>query len=142
MDPPADIVETILEWTQEGNTYLYNEQPEAMAAVEGYLRTQEVDVIYLYRRTDRPAIMSAEVGDVIDLDRATSWSWDAETTDDMYEEVESVQLILSDTRVLGLDLMDISAFPEEEEVLLAPCQLVVTRRSGDELYVDYIPYLT
>jgi hypothetical protein len=129
------IVEIILEWTQEGYLYLYEEQPNNMKQLEKYLGSLKEYAGIIYRRTDYK-ILEAKIGDILKIERVTSWSANSTIPDAMYEGVESVMLIL-DGWIIGQCIADISFFKEEEEFMLAPCKLKVIDRQGDILYVQY-----
>lgn len=82
--------------------------------------------------------MNSQIGDIISMNRVTSWTYDSEIADAVYDGVESVKLILRRANVRGLNIIDISSFPEEAEILLAPCDLYVQDRKGDLLEVSYV----
>ena len=129
----------IQEWCYEGHSYLYDEQPADMKLLEAYLDSQTtLTVGSIYRRTDRAPVMEAQEGDVIRLDRVTSWSGNPDICDAMYEEVESCMLVLVDELVRGVHVTDISFYKDEEEMMLSPCTLKVTKKSGDVLECSYI----
>lgn len=135
---PESIYETILEWTNEGADYLYDEAPDRIAELDEYMRSQHLHVKALYRRTNYGPSMKAQVGDVIELPRISSWSRNIDMPDLKYEGIPSVKLILRDVDVRGLDVASISPFPSEQEVLLAPLSLRVIKRDHDELLVKPI----
>ena len=136
---PEHFRKTILEWTNEGNEYLYEEQPERMTLLEQWLYDQELKIDEpIYRRTDWDPILRAQEGDVIKSTRVSSWSRNRMIPDAKYEGIKSVLLILEKTTVKGVDVMEISSYFEEEEVLLAPANFFVEKREGNVLYVKYI----
>lgn len=133
------IKETILEWTNEGHEYLYQEQPERMKSLEHELSNQSLHLDFqLYRRTDWHPIMQAQTGNIIPLDRVSSWSYNVDIPNAKYEGIDSVLLILGPGIVKGVDIADISSYKEEQEVMLAPAKFYVESRKGDILYVKYI----
>lgn len=53
MSIPESIRDTILEWTNEGSDYLYDESPDRMNLLEKWLFQQQIQVLNsIYRRTD------------------------------------------------------------------------------------------
>ena len=131
------ITDAILEWTNEGHEYLYDEKPKLMGEVEKWLSTQTAEIDSIYRRTSWPTIMSALPGEVLVVPCISSWSRNSEMPDQKYEGIDSVKLILSsEDPVRGFDVEKISPYHEEEEVLLAPCTLVVLSRKDDVLVVQ------
>lgn len=135
---PKNIRKIISEWTYEGHSYLYDEQPDNMSVLEDYLDTITTHVDKIYRRTDYHAILNAKVGDLISMNRVTSWSFNKDIPDAMYEGMESVLITIKNDDVRGVDVTDISFYKEEEEILLAPCLLYVETRDLDVLKVSYM----
>lgn len=137
-DIPSNIRDVISEWTYEGHSYLYDEQPANMKVLEDYLSDQSTSIDTIYRRTDWLPVLQAKIGDVIKLTRVTSWSYDRQIPDQMYEGVSSYLLILSNAKVKGIDVVDISFYKEEDEIMLAPCTVLVDDKIEDTLYVSYV----
>lgn len=135
---PESIYETLLEWTNEGADYLYDEAPDRITELEEYLSSQRLNVEALYRRSNWKPLMQARPGEVLKLPRISSWSRNAEMPDLKYEGIPSVKLILRQADVPGLDVASISPFPNEQEVLLAPLSLRIISRNDDELLVQPI----
>ena len=139
MEVPKDIRNIISEYTVEGYLYLYTEQPSNMKLLHGYLNNCIFDSNEsIYRRTDLESILKANISDVIELERVSSWSYNTNTPNAMYEGIPSRILILRDTRVHGLDVTPISFYKEEAEVLLAPCKLRITSIFQDIVEVSYL----
>jgi hypothetical protein len=82
--------------------------------------------------------LNAKEGDLIHIERVSSWNFNQELPDAMYEGITSRLLILTNEDVKGIDVTDISFYKEEEEVLLAPCYLFVKRKISDALEVGYV----
>ncbi len=139
MSIPQDIKNTILEWTNEGHEYLYQEEPDRMKSLEQWLDHQPLYLnTPINRRTDWSSIMQAQPGDIITLNRVSSWSGNVEIPNAKYENIDSVLLILDRGLIKGVEISNISSCPEEEEVMLAPARFSVKSRIGDVLYVKYI----
>lgn len=135
---PKNIKSTISEYTYNGYLYLYEEQPENMRDLENYLETQSIYIDIAYRRTDYHPFLNAKAGDILKLTRVSSWSRNNVVPNEMYEGTTSVMLILENTYVRGLDVTPISFFKNEEEILLAPCEIYVSSITDDVLTIKYI----
>lgn len=132
------ILETIQEWVNEGYEYLYQESPDRMKELETYLLKQNSQISILYRRTDWPPMLNAKSGDLVEMNRISSWSQSSRMPDQKYEGIPSVMLILRQSQIRGSDVSEFSPFKNEREFLLAPCHLFVEAKNGDILEVRYV----
>jgi hypothetical protein len=131
----SSIKETIQEYAYEGYTYLYDEEPERMRELEVYLSKQKYHARVLYRRTDYPPFLRLKEGDTFHSSRVSSWSETCVVPNAKYEGIESVLFVLYECDVDGLDIQHISPYPEEREVLLAPCHFKVMDRREDRITI-------
>lgn len=134
----SNIHETILEWTNDGFEYLYEEQLPRMKQVERYLANERTYVDIIYRRTDWAPILNAQRGDLIQLTRVSSWSFSPDVPNQKYDGITSRLLILRTAEVRGIDVSDISSFRSEKEVLLAPCSLFIEKIDHDVIEAKYV----
>lgn len=138
MSTPKEIVSALLEWTNDGYEYLYDENPELMKKVEDFLIKKRTKISTIYRRSDWIPILNANQGDLLELNRISSWSYDYDMPNQKYEGIDSRMLILNNSIVKGMDIDDISPYKDEQEIILAPCLLFVEKKEGDILYVKTI----
>jgi hypothetical protein len=96
-----------------------------MLNLEKYLLSLEYKIEILYRRTDWQPVMSAKIGDIVHLNRVSSWSLNTVIPDAMYENTNSRLLILENCIVCGRNVTDISIYKDKEEILLAPIKLKI-----------------
>jgi hypothetical protein len=131
------ITDLILEYTQEGYLYLYEEQPENMEKLHSYLSSQQLQgEVVLFRRTDWEPFLKAKEGDKIINNRVTSWSRDDMIVNDMYDGVDSVYLILENfDKTRGVDVSTISIYKDEHEILLTPSIFTIVTREEDIIWV-------
>lgn len=92
----------------------------------------------LYRATDNIDIIKANVSDVINLNKITSWSLDFNMSNEKYKGTDYRLLVISNQTIKGIDISKISTFPDELEVLLAPCSLFVISITNYIINLKYI----
>lgn len=82
--------------------------------------------------------MNAQIGDIIQITRLSSWTYNRSIAEVIYEDSEFVILTISNQDVSGIDIMDISTYKEEMEILLSSGKFKVISRIGNELTVTML----